>query len=443
MQRIDCPLRAKTYLLSSSFPVFVPPCKSSEMAGARSQSQQLINESIDAVDEQLRAINKIIHANPELGYQEFKAHDNVAKLLEDLGFKVKRHAYGLETALSAEYGSGGRVVIFNVEYDALPGIGHACGHNLIATASIAAFLGAVAALKANPDVKGRARLLGTPAEEGGGGKIKLIDAGAYKDADACLMTHPMSGTMFATKEAVAGITYGTCVASTKFRATFTGKPAHAAAAPQEGINALDAAVLAYSGISMLRQQIKDGQRIQGVIIEGGEKPNIITPKAVMDYNVRGHTVKETSALQERVMKCFEGAATATGCTVEFAPTNFYAELMPNRALCLVYSEIMAEMDLPQLCSVDEEPAPGSYSTDQGNVTQVCPGFHPIYTIPTTNGASNHTHEFTSAAATDEAHRLTISTAKGMAGTAWRVLTDDDFAKDMKEEFERDKKAKDH
>jgi amidohydrolase len=210
-------------------------------------------------------------------------------------------------------------VIFNVEYDALPGIGHACGHNLIATASIAAFLGAVAALKANPDIRGRARLLGTPAEEGGGGKIKLIDAGAYKDADACLMTHPMSGTMFATKEAVAGIAYGTCVASTKFRATFTGKPAHAAAAPQEGINALDAAVLAYSGISMLRQQIKDGQRIQGVIIEGGEKPNIITPKAIMDYNVRGHTMKETSALQERVMKCFEGAATATGCRVEFAP----------------------------------------------------------------------------------------------------------------------------
>lgn len=211
-------------------------------------------------------------------------------------------------------------MVFNVEYDALPGIGHACGHNLIATASIAAFIGAVAALKADPRRKGRVRLLGTPAEEGGGGKIKLIDAGAYQDVDACLMVHPMAGFMFATKEAVAGIAYGTCVASTKFRATFTGKPAHAAAAPQEGINALDAAVLAYSGISMLRQQIKDGQRIQGVIIEGGEKPNIITPKAILDYNVRGRTMKETSALQERVLKCFEGAAIATGCTVEFAPS---------------------------------------------------------------------------------------------------------------------------
>jgi amidohydrolase len=239
--------------------------------------------------------------------------------LEALGFAVESHAYGLETSFQTEYGSGGRVVVFNVEYDALPGIGHACGHNLIATASIAAFLGAVAALQADPSIKGRVRLLGTPAEEGGGGKIKLIDAGAYKGVDACLMTHPMSGTMFATKAAVAGIAYGTSVASTKFRAMFTGKPAHAAAAPEDGINALDAAVLAYNGISMLRQQIKDGQRIQGVIIDGGEKPNIITPKAAMDLNVRGHTMKETSALQKRVLKCFEGAATATGCTIEIAP----------------------------------------------------------------------------------------------------------------------------
>lgn len=163
------------------------------------------------------------------------------------------------------------------------------------------------------------RLLGTPAEEGGGGKIKLIEAGAYEGVDACLMVHPMAGAMFATTAKVAGMAYGTCVASTKFRATFVGRPAHAAAAPEEGINALDAAVLAYNGISMLRQQIKDGQRIQGVIIEGGEKPNIITPKAVMDFNIRSKTMKETSVLQERALKCFEGAAIATGCTVEFAP----------------------------------------------------------------------------------------------------------------------------
>ena len=218
------------------------------------------------------------------------------------------HAHGLQTSFSAEYGSGGRVVAFNAEYDALPGIGHACGHNLIATGSIAAFLGAVAVIKKH-NISGRVRLLGTPAEESGGGKLKLINAGAYTDIDACLMTHP-----FSIRNNVA---YGACMASAKFRATFTGKPAHAAAAPHEGINALDAAVLSYSGISMLRQQIKPDQRIQGIILEGGERPNIITPKSLLDYNVRGSSLKETKALQQRVIKCFEGAAIATGCDVEF------------------------------------------------------------------------------------------------------------------------------
>lgn len=159
------------------------------------------------------------------------------------------------------------------------------------------------------NLPGKARCLGTPAEEGGGGKIKLIDAGAYKDVTATFMTHPFS--------TANNVTYGTCMASAKFRATFTGKPAHAAAAPHEGINALDAAVLAYNGTSMLRQQIKPDQRIQGVMIEGGQRANIITPKSVLDYNVRASTLKETKELQERVVKCFEGAAIATGCKVEF------------------------------------------------------------------------------------------------------------------------------
>lgn len=167
-------------------------------------------------------------------------------------------------------------------------------------------------------IAGRVRALGTPAEEGGGGKIKLIDAGAYKDVDCCMMTHPMSGTMFPTKKAgVTGIAYGTCVASAKFKASFTGRTAHAAAAPHEGINALDAAVLAYNGISMLRQQIKPYERIHGIIMEGGEKANVIPGWAKMDYNVRSSTIVETKTLQSRVVKCFEGAAMATGCDVAF------------------------------------------------------------------------------------------------------------------------------
>ena len=259
-----------------------------------------------------------IHSNPELGYKEYQAHDNICRFLENQGIRgmsLTRHAFGLETSFLAEYGKGGRVVTFNVEYDALPGIGHACGHNLIATGSIAAFLGVVAVMSQNPDVPGRVRALGTPAEEGGGGKIKLIDAGAYDDVDACLMTHPMAAPMFPPTP--RGIAYGTSVASAKFGATFTGKPAHAAAAPWEGNNALDAAVLAYTGLGLLRQQVRDGQRIQVVILEGGKAPGIITERAVLDMNVRAKTMIEARELQGRAEKCFEGAAAATGCTVEF------------------------------------------------------------------------------------------------------------------------------
>lgn len=173
-------------------------------------------------------------------------------------------------------------------------------------------------MKNNPHIPGRVRALGTPAEEGGGGKIKLIDAGAYNYVDACLMAHPMAGAMFPTKnKSVKGIAFNTCVASAKFRATFSGRTAHAAAAPHDGINALDAAVLAYNGISMLRQQILPTQRIHGVIMEGGEKANVIPSRSMMDYNVRSETITATKVLQQRVVKCFEGAAVATGCQCDF------------------------------------------------------------------------------------------------------------------------------
>jgi amidohydrolase len=231
---------------------------------------------------------------------------------------VTRHAYDLPTSFEATFGTGGRLVVFNVEYDALPGIGHACGHNLIATGSLAAFFGVIGVMKRYPQISGRVRVLGTPAEEGGGGKIKLIDRGAYQDVDACLMTHPMSGAMFPTKKkGITGIAYGTCVASAKFRATFTGRTAHAAAAPHDGINALDAAILAYNGISMLRQQILPTERVHGIIIEGGEKANVIPSRSKMDYNVRSETSRATKYLQRRVVKCFEGAAVATDCKVSF------------------------------------------------------------------------------------------------------------------------------
>lgn len=211
---------------------------------------------------------------------------------------------------------------FNAEYDALPGIGHACGHNLIATSSIAAFIATCEAMKARSQPSSgqgfTVRLLGTPAEESGGGKVRLIDAGAYKDVDACLMVHPVPMVPGNPDIlSMATVIEGGFLANDKVQVTFTGKPAHAAAAPWEGINALDAVVSAYVNISLLRQQILPTQKIHGVVVHGGDRPNIIPMSATVDYYIRSPTLKSLKPLTEKVIKCFEAAATATGCKVEF------------------------------------------------------------------------------------------------------------------------------
>lgn len=234
---------------------------------------------------------------------------------------MHRKAYGLDTALEVTYsqGNGGRVIAFNAEYDALPGIGHACGHNLIATSAIGAFLGACEAMKTiySDKIGYTVRLLGTPAEEGGGGKQCLIDAGAYKDVDACFMVHPFPALSGAPELLSSSMCTGQYLASDIVKVTFTGIPAHASAAPWEGINALDAVVSAYVNISMLRQQILPTQKIHGIVVNGGERPNVIPRSTTVEYCIRSETVKTLKPLTERVVKCFEAAATATGCTVEF------------------------------------------------------------------------------------------------------------------------------
>lgn len=238
-------------------------------------------------------------------------------MLESLGFQVTRHAFGLKTAFVSEYGQGGRVVAFNAEYDALPGIGHACGHNLIAMMSIAAFLGVAEVLKQQKEkgqpVPGRVRLIGTPAEEGLGGKIPIIKAGAYKDVDACLMTHPGP---FTECQGFTGDAYMPTLASLKLSVKYTGQTAHAAMAPWEGVNALDAAVLAYSGVGVLRQQIHPSNRIHCIVSNGGDRPNIIPGTAALDCYIRSPSVKIAEELLERVRGCFEGAALQAGCTME-------------------------------------------------------------------------------------------------------------------------------
>ncbi|KAJ5691298.1 hypothetical protein N7488_012033 [Penicillium malachiteum] len=404
-----------------------------------------VQEALRRYDTQLRKINHKIWSNPELAYAEFEAHNNICELFESLEseYKVQRKAYGVETALEVEYtfGSGGRVVVFNAEYDALPGIGHACGHNLIATSSIAAFIATCEAMKAHANsmsVSGfTVRLLGTPAEESGGGKVKLIDNGAYKDVDACLMVHPIPMSPGnPSLLSIATVLEGGYLANDKVQVTFTGKPAHAAAAPWEGINALDAVVSAYVNISMLRQQILPTQKVHGVIKNGGDRPNIIPMSATVDYYIRSPTKKTLKPLTERVIKCFEAAATATGCKVDFEWGPSYDDLKSNTPICESYVSAMRAMGHHTLLdNSGQKGALAGASTDMGNVSYVVPGFHGIFCIPAEG--VNHTPQFTNGAGSSEGHERAIACAAGMAVVACQLLVDDKFAEEVKSNFNQE------
>ncbi|KAJ5578607.1 uncharacterized protein N7459_007571 [Penicillium hispanicum] len=399
------------------------------------EDNEAISRVIDSYSSQLWDINQKIHQNPELGFQEKLAHDNITSMLEDLGFKVTKHAHGLDTSFLAEYGEGGRVVAFNAEYDALPGIGHACGHNLIAMMSIGAFLGVAKALE-QQKIPGRVRLVGTPAEEGLGGKIPVINAGAYTDVDACMMVHPGP---FTECPGFTGDAYMPTLASLKLTVRFTGKTAHAAMAPWEGVNALDAAVLSYNSIGVLRQQIHPCNRVHCIISDGGLRPNIIPGSSAMDCYVRSPTLAMAEELFERVKNCFEGAALQAGCTMEIQRHNAYADLRPNKPLATAYAHAMSHMGVEVRCDLESSGVPGS--TDQGNVTYECPGIQAYVGIPAAPGANNHTVGFTAVAGTKESHDLCIHAAKGMAIAGLSILKSDELAEQVKSDFEEDKKRR--
>ena len=306
----------------------------------------------------------------------------------------------------------------------------------------------------NSNVSGRVRLLGTPAEEGGGGKVKLITAGAYKDVDACLMVHPGPAKMAGMRARDAptcescgcvpapmkysGQSFTRTLANKKFNAHFIGRPAHAALAPHQGLNALDAVVLAYNGVSMLRQQTRSTDRIHSVILEGGTRPNIITASATTQYYVRSTTLSDANALKKRVVNCLDGAALATGTKIGVENINEYADLRPNKTICNLYADAMKDLDSPVLNDFNDD-GPGLGSTDQGNVSYVCPSFHGTFAIPVSDGAFNHTPGFTACAGTDEAYRLCITAGKGMAVAGWNILSDETVAKAIRQDFEEDQK----
>ncbi|KAG9012199.1 hypothetical protein FRB94_006567 [Tulasnella sp. JGI-2019a] len=392
----------------------------------RSDIAETIESCIDACNKDLRELSLKIHDHPELGYKEKYAHDTLTEFMESRGFKVTRHYLGLDTAWRAEYqiGHGGHTLGFNSEMDALPGVGHACGHNLIAIVGVGAALAVAQSMKKH-DVEGKVVLLGTPAEEGGGGKIILIDGGGYKDMDICLMAHPGPGRPHS-----AGT--GPCLAVQKLTVQYFGHTAHASAAPWEGKNALDAAFLAYSAVSVLRQQIKPTHRVHGIVEGRDWASNIIPDYAKMEWLVRAPSWDEVKVLRARVKKCFEAAALATDCRMEYSEGGATYDLRQNITLADEFAAVAKKR-----YGIDTDPgAAGAIggSTDFGNVTYELPSLHPMFAIPTLPNGGNHTKLFADAAGTKEAHEATLPIIKALAITGFRILTDEVFLLKVNESF---------
>ena len=378
--------------------------------------------AVDTSRASLVEVSGEIWRNPELGFHEVRAHDILTTFLEGNGFAVERNFSGLKTAFRATFGFGRPNVCVICEYDALPEIGHACGHNLIAEAGIAAGLGVKAALESRGSMGGMVTVMGTPAEEGGGGKQLMIDNGAFEEVDVAMMVHPASVTALMPKFLAAAV----------LKVEFSGKAAHAAAYPWEGLNALDAAVMAYNSISVLRQQMKPEWRVHGVITNGGAKPNIIPEKSVLEYMVRTQDRIDLKLLVSRVRACFEGAALATGCQVDIQNTApNYDDLVSNEVLASAFAENMKYFNVPFTKTTKY-----SGSTDMGNVSHIVPSIHPKYAIGSSK-ESIHTRSFTNLTNTSTSHEATLTMAKCMAHTCIDILTSEKLLQEIRDAFEFD------
>ncbi len=367
-----------------------------------------IAAAVDAQRDELRDLALDLHAHPETAFEEHRSAAKLAHMLREDGFDVDEGVAGLDTAFVARhrFGPGGPRIALLAEYDALPGLGHACGHNLIS----AACMGAARALRRRSDATaGELLVVGTPAEEGGGGKIIMLDQGVFDGVDAAMMFHPGGRTM---------TTRGS-LAAARVTMRFHGRAAHAAAAPHVGINALDACIQTFNAINALRQHVRDETRIHGIITNGGEAANITPAFAEAKFSVRHRRFEYVQELLERVKACATGAATSVGATVTFEDGLAYAERRVNGALAERFGahlEHQGERVLQPL-SVG-----GVGSSDFGNLSQTLPAIHPYVAI-VAEGTSAHTPEFAVAAASPDGLRAVGIAATALALTANDLFTD--------------------
>lgn len=385
-------------------------------------AKSAIIDAVDARADRLIEVSRSIHAHPELNFEERFAHDLLCDVLESAGLPVTRHAYGVETAFEAVAGDAGPEILVLLEYDALPGIGHGCGHNVIAAAGLGAGL-AVAGLATA--LGGRVRILGTPAEEGGGGKIYLARNGAFASGDAAMMVHPADADLLRMHS----------IAIHTVDVEYVGRAAHAAAAPWEGRNALDAAVLGYMNVAALRQHIRPTERVHGIITEGGEKPNVVPRRAAANWYVRSDTIESLQPLKRRVLDCLEGATSACGCTMSATWDDVaYADVRDNRAMVSAYVRNMAGLGRDVL-DPDVIGRRVTGSTDMGNVSYLLPSIHPMVKAAP-DGTPIHTEDFARHAGSESGDRAVVAGAKAMALTVVDLWTDPVLLDGVKQEFSR-------
>jgi amidohydrolase len=367
---------------------------------------------IDRHLDDLVALSHSVHATPELCFDETRSAKSVADALRSGGLAVTEGVYELPTAFESRSGDGELVIAVCAEYDALPNVGHACGHNIIAASAVGAGL----ALAEVADQVGlQVRVLGTPAEEGGGGKIFMLERGAFEDVHAAMMIHPWPAERLT----------GACLAVAHFDVHFGGKEAHASAAPWEGVNALDAMTISQVALGLLRQQLPPGDQVHGVITEGGGAANVIPASVTGRFMVRSHTIDALGAAERRVRACFEAGAVATGCSVTYEELSpVYSHMEADSGLLAAYRRNAEALGRTFEADDADTPLP-TFSTDMANVSLAVPTIHPLVGIES-HGAVNHQHEFAAACITPSADAAVRDGAVALAWTAIDAATDPDI-----------------
>ncbi len=373
-------------------------------------------KKVDSQRTKLVALSHRIHDNPEIGFHEVKASKWLCAYLEANGFEIERGICDLPTAFRATYGKGKPAIAIMAEYDALPQIGHACGHNIICTAALGA---AVAAKPSVDQYNGTIVVIGTPAEEMFGGKAIMAGRGAFKDIDIAMIVHPSSHDLSSAR-ALACIT---------LEVEFFGKAAHAAALPEEGVNALEALILSFNGINSLRQHIRESARIHGIITKGGDAPNVVPDHTAGTFLVRSVDEVYLEELKVKVLNCFQAAALATGAQLKYAWKEYYAPLRANTTLAGIMAANMRAVGR------DPQPIPerASGSSDMGNVSVLVPAIHPEVAIAAPK-TSLHSAEFRAAAVSAKGDRGLIDGAKALALTVVDLLANPKTVAAIRKEF---------